>query len=153
MQKESGFTLVEILVVIGIMAIVAAIAIPNYMSYRPKMQVKSVAREIVSDTQRAKVQAIRSQNAWGIKFDAAGKKYEIYDLGTDSAWNGVADSLQRTFDFSDKNNVQMVVNSGANVIFYNNGTTNQFDVSISNTDGGNLMRVRTLSAAGAVSIN
>jgi len=41
-RRASGFTLIEILIVLGIMAILAAIALPNYSSYLRKAKAKDL---------------------------------------------------------------------------------------------------------------
>ncbi|MCC6501764.1 MAG: prepilin-type N-terminal cleavage/methylation domain-containing protein [Deltaproteobacteria bacterium] len=61
MKREEGFTLVELLIVVAIIAILAAIAIPQFSKYR----MRSYKSEIDSDTKNAytAAQAYLTDNA------------------------------------------------------------------------------------------
>ena len=47
-QKHAGFTLLELMVAVAIIAILAAIALPAYSSYITKSQAKSAASDLMS---------------------------------------------------------------------------------------------------------
>ncbi|MBW1920097.1 MAG: GspH/FimT family pseudopilin [Deltaproteobacteria bacterium] len=58
-KTDQGFTLIELLVVIGILAILGAVAIPAFSNWIPNYRLKSAARDVVSNFQRTKLEAVR----------------------------------------------------------------------------------------------
>jgi len=76
--REGGFSLVELMVVIGILSIIAAIAYPNFIAWKPKYQVGSAARDIYSIFQKAKLEAIKRREYCTVTFDAGANRYDVY---------------------------------------------------------------------------
>lgn len=68
MGKKYGFTLIELMVAIAIIAILSSIAVPNYISYRNNQQVARAARQVYSAFQSAKMTAIKDNTTVFIDF-------------------------------------------------------------------------------------
>jgi prepilin-type N-terminal cleavage/methylation domain-containing protein len=89
MNDKKGFTLIEVLVVIGIISILSGIAIPNAVAWRSSAQLSSTAREIVVDLQRAKMEAIkRNRNVEAVFTTGKGSSSTINDLITNQILGG-----------------------------------------------------------------
>ncbi len=78
MKQQSGFSLIELMVTIAIAAILTAIAVPNFLTWRASRQLNSSAREILSAIRDTRMQAIREQAQTVIVFDAATGTYEAF---------------------------------------------------------------------------
>jgi type IV fimbrial biogenesis protein FimT len=72
MNKQAGFTMIELAVTIAIVGILSAIAIPNGIAWISNSRVKSSARDIVSMIQRARTEAARDGAFVVVSFDPDG---------------------------------------------------------------------------------
>jgi type IV fimbrial biogenesis protein FimT len=67
-MMPSGFTLVELMTVIAILAILAAVAFPLLFSALPNYRLRAAARELMIDFKKAKVEAIKRNKNVLIQF-------------------------------------------------------------------------------------
>ena len=97
MQKRSGFTLIELTVVIALLAILTAVGVPNFLSWLPKYRLKSAARDLYSNLHLAKMSAIRANKDCMVKYfknpdrytvDLLNKTIRLSDYGSGITFNG-----------------------------------------------------------------
>jgi type IV fimbrial biogenesis protein FimT len=72
MHKNSGFTLMELMTTIAIIAVLAAIAIPNMIGWRSKTKLQGAVENLRGDLKLAKLAAVRDSKFVAIKFSATG---------------------------------------------------------------------------------
>jgi prepilin-type N-terminal cleavage/methylation domain-containing protein len=77
MRKQSGFTLMEMMVVIAIIAIVSAFTVPNMIAWRNNAQLSAGVRQIYSDLQGARKLAIKSNSMTFVIFDVGADTYSV----------------------------------------------------------------------------
>lgn len=79
LNNKSGFTMTELVVVIAIIGITLAIAIPSFLTYRPTMRLKGAARDISTTLQWARMKAVSENNRMEIQFSPVNNSYTVYD--------------------------------------------------------------------------
>jgi len=90
MKRISGFTLMELMVVIGIIAVLGAIFTPNFIQWRNNQILSSGARDILNAIKQTRMQAIRNQSTTIIVFDTSNRSYTAFvndGAGTEDANN------------------------------------------------------------------
>jgi type IV fimbrial biogenesis protein FimT len=75
MRKNSGFTITELMVTIAVIAILASVAIPNFLAWLPNYRLRSGAEEIQSTLQFARLTAIKRNATATVTFDIANETY------------------------------------------------------------------------------
>jgi prepilin-type N-terminal cleavage/methylation domain-containing protein len=78
-KAEKGFTLLEIIVVLGILGILASIAIPTFSSWLPDYRLKRAVQDLYSNMQLTKMEAIKSGDDRSIIFNPGGDQYTKSD--------------------------------------------------------------------------
>ncbi len=68
-RSREGFTLVEAILVVGIMGILMAISIPSFVGWRENLMYRETAREVASILREAKSRAITNNLEHQVQFD------------------------------------------------------------------------------------
>jgi len=76
-NQQKGFTLIELIIVMGIMGILATIAVPTFQNYIRNQNLKTAARGITSDFFATREKALSENVRYRITFDQASNSYTI----------------------------------------------------------------------------
>ena len=141
MHKNSGFTLVELLIVIGIIAILATLMAPNVIGWMPEYRLKGAVIELGAHVQQARLAAIKENQNCTMSFNTAARTYNITCL----------DNM--TVNLADYDpNISLSVNPSPVINFTSRGLTEggdgTFEVSMTNL-GGSTYEIR-ITRTGAV---
>ena len=97
MDRESGFTLVELIITIAMIAVISAVALPNFLDWLPNHRLRSAAHDLFSNFQKAKLEAIKRNINTTVCFSSGG--YEIFvDQNTDFVKDGAEEAVAEVDD-------------------------------------------------------
>ena len=147
-QHNGGFTLIELMIVIAIIAVAASVAVPNLMLWFDNLSVKSAARDLYSAMQEARMIAVKRNASTAIVFDTTNSRYYICsDKGADGNWGGIGD-MTGTGDNVIERRVSLLSRAYKNRVQFGNGiaTTPEgstFDDFITYTSPDNVLVINS----------
>lgn len=100
-NSPPGFTLVEVLITLVIIAIVAGLSAPAILSMAPNMTLKSTAQDLYSTLQKAKVSAIKENRDITVRFNSPGFFY--IDEDNNAAYTAGEHRILLDEDFNQNN--------------------------------------------------
>lgn len=90
---SKGLSLIEVLMVLAIMGIMLGIGGLALMKNLPAYRLKGAARELVSNLQKARIEAVKRNMSCRVVFDVNNSRYAIsIENGADGVWSTIADN-------------------------------------------------------------
>ncbi len=90
-RENSGVSILEVMVVIAIIVIMSAIAVPSYIGWLPKYRLSTSARDVLSDLEFARGAAVKENASVVFEFNTDNDTYNVWvdngALGNRDNWN------------------------------------------------------------------
>jgi type IV fimbrial biogenesis protein FimT len=142
-MTQEGKTVTELLVVVGIVAIVAGMAVPNFMHLNSRTQVRCAAEEIASELRFAKQLALSNHDRVRVLIDL-----DQRELVTQFVHTGLTHHVYR---YSDKQLVIEEPSAGPEILFHPSGRSATATTIHLHGQAGRSQKL-TVSITGRVSI-
>ena len=149
-NDHRGFSLGEMLVVTAIFGIVAAVAMPSFLTMQPSMRLNGASRQVFGKLTWARAQAVKENITYSVIFP----NNHTLTIIRDANGNGVADTGETTESVDIQTNYPdctfSVTSGDTTPNFLSRGTTNGDTViTIANASG---TRVVTVKVTGNIKI-
>jgi len=130
MSHQTGFSLLELIITIALMAIVSAMATLSFNSMQKKSKFESQLREIFADLADARTRAFTQKKVHGIVFQTKNYVMKSYNAESEYSSSAVAAangavimSKSLDFDISKTNTVTAFTDSNSAILFDTTGFT------------------------------
>ncbi len=98
--NSSGFTLVEVMIVVFLLAIVGAIALPAVNNTLDGIKLNAATREVLAALQYAQSLTIKEGHSYGVEFETGPETVTCYDTSGSATIRNPIDKKLYVLDFS-----------------------------------------------------
>lgn len=135
LTDRRGFSLAEILVAIGIFAILAAIATPQFIAFQPKNRLNGAARQIYSELMWARSKAVNDNSSYVVTFPT-------------NQTMQIAGSATKTVNIQTEYSDVTLTSTASTITFSSRGTTDVAPtITLTNAGGTKSVTIRITGTA------
>jgi type II secretion system protein H len=151
-KRAAGFTMLEMMIIIVIIGIVAAMAVPSFYNTIPRLKARTEARNILNFVRLARSRAVSDGSQYGVYIDTSNRQYILFKdtINPAQMMYNTGDSAVVGPETLDPDVV--LTNStftNNTVVFIPTGGASQSgSFTLDNTDGGSSYTVSVLSSTG-----
>ena len=151
-NNHHGFTLLEMMIVVVLVGILAAMAVPSFVRTFPRLKARAEARNMLNLVRTARSRAISENSQYGVYFNTARRQYVIFKdtVSPSTATYNAGDSLLTNPVNIDPNVVYSTCTfANSCVVFLASGAAAQSGtVTVNTTDGSRAYSLSVLAATG-----
>lgn len=137
LKDRRGFSLVELIVVIVVFGILAGMAVPQFIAFRPQNRLNGAARQIYSELMWARSKAVNENSAYVVTFPT-----------TQTMQIAVSGSTIKTVDIQAEYSDVTLASSASTITFSSRGTTDVTPtITLTNSGGTKTVTVRITGTA------
>ena len=135
-----GFTLIEVLIVVALIAITMSLVLPDYFGVSQRQKLQNLAEDLQNKIELARDKAVQQNQEWGLEIDSDSITFSTLDV-LNQQWIPLGVSPFKKFRFSDKASIALNVENHSlpiryeskdlpNLIIFSSGEVSPFQIEI-----------------------
>ena len=151
-MRSAGFSMIEMMIIIVIIGIIAAMAVPSFFSAIPKLKARTEARNILNFVRLARSKAVSNGAQYGVHIDTNNMQYILFKdtINPAQMMYNIGDSVVVGPETMDSDVILSNSSFTSNTVIFlpTGGASQSGSFTLDNTDGGSSYTLSVLSSTG-----